>query len=163
MRVFLKQADAARANSNLPFSHRDKLDYRPGMIDRDFAYRFSAATAATGVILGAFGAHGLKAHLTALGTVHTWETAASYLLLHALAMFILAQPGPRAFRRGVWLSFAAGVALFSGSLFTLSITGMRWLGAITPLGGVCFIAGWLILTFRRSSGSPDAPQSGEGD
>ena len=107
----------------------------------------------TGVMLGAFGAHALKARLaeTALAT---WQTAVSYQLTHALALLVV----------GVWLrasahgsgapgrllgfaggAFAAGVLLFSGSLYLLALGGPRWLGPVTPAGGLAFLAGWLAL------------------
>jgi uncharacterized membrane protein YgdD (TMEM256/DUF423 family) len=105
----------------------------------------------TGVALGALGAHALAAELASRGTAHAWETAARYHLVHALALLGL----------GVWAHSAAGtvlvrlrwaarcwctgVVLFSGSLYPLALGGPRWLGPITPLGGLAFMAGWLLI------------------
>ncbi len=109
---------------------------------------------ALGVILGAFAAHGLKGRLSAEALV-VFETGVKYHLIHALALLAAGWacerwPGPWAVAAG-W-AFLAGIAVFSGSLYLLALTGARWLGAITPLGGLSFIAGWLLLAvaaFRR--------------
>lgn len=109
------------------------------------AFRIAALMAALGVVLGAFGSHGLKDRVTDPHLLEVWQTASRYHLIHALAMGLAAlHPG----RPGwpVWL-FLAGIVIFSGSLYTMTLTGARWLGAITPIGGVCFIAGWLALAF----------------
>lgn len=102
----------------------------------------------TGVLLGAFGAHALKA---TLGPDHagTWDTAVTYQMSHALAIVLVALL-QRALPHTVlpttagWL-FLAGVLLFSGSLYALALGGPRWLGPVTPLGGVAFVAGWSCL------------------
>ena len=98
------------------------------------------------VAFGAFGAHALKDRLTQLGTMHSWETAALYHLIHALVMLILATGLP--FRKTAFLSFLVGVTLFSGSLYTLAFTGVKSLGIITPFGGVALLIGWGLLAFR---------------
>jgi len=101
--------------------------------------------AGLGVGIGAFGAHGLKPLLTANGRLETFELAVRYQFYHAFALLItgiVMQFFPnRAFR---WASilFLAGILIFSGSLYTLSLTGITVLGAITPLGGVAYIGGW---------------------
>ncbi len=98
-----------------------------------------------GVALGAFGAHILKARIDPeLFTVY--QTAVLYHLVHALGLILVgllcqAHPGNRLLPRAGW-TLLAGIALFSGSLYLLAVTGVRWLGAITPLGGVAFLAGW---------------------
>ena len=102
-----------------------------------------------GVAFGAFGAHALKARL-APEMLAVFETGVRYQLYHALALFAAAWgcarwPG-RWFNVAGW-AFLAGIAVFSGSLYLLAITGERWLGALTPLGGVAFLAGWLALTW----------------
>lgn len=109
---------------------------------------------ALGVALGAFGAHGIEPRLEAvdqLALVETWNTAARYHLVHALALLgVAAHPGSP--NLAGWL-FVAGTVLFAGSLYTMAglvaLGGPKigWLGAITPLGGLCFIAGWLVLAF----------------
>jgi uncharacterized membrane protein YgdD (TMEM256/DUF423 family) len=105
---------------------------------------------ALGVLLGAFGAHGLKARLAALPDglqrQSWWETAAHYHLIHALALFVAAylagKAGAGAATVAGW-AFALGILLFSGSLYAMTLTGVRVLGAVTPIGGLCFIAGWI--------------------
>jgi uncharacterized membrane protein YgdD (TMEM256/DUF423 family) len=106
-----------------------------------------ALSAGLAVAAGAFGAHALKTRLSA-DLLAVFETAARYQIYHALALVAVAAvltrwPAPPV-RAAGWL-FLAGTTLFSGSLYLLALTGTRWLGAITPLGGVCFIAGWLSL------------------
>ena len=106
--------------------------------------RISAAIlGATGVGLGAFGAHALKASLEQSQRLDTWETAVSYQMLHALALLALSVTKPQP-RRALMLWWI-GTGIFSGSLYLLCLTGFTWLGAITPLGGICLIAGWLSL------------------
>ncbi len=92
------------------------------------------------VALGAFGAHGLKALLQANQRLETWDTAVFYHALHTLVLLALSMQTTVA-RGAVWC-FMIGIIVFSGSLYVLSLTNMRWLGAITPLGGVGFLAGW---------------------
>lgn len=105
-----------------------------------------------GVALGAFGAHGLKATLASHGTAETWHTAVFYHLVHAVMLFLLATRTP--FRPGPWTAFFLGILVFSGSLYILSVTGIKWLGAITPLGGVSFLIGWLWLALSAWKAAP---------
>ena len=90
--------------------------------------------------LGAFGAHGLKDLLGQNGTASIWETAVFYHFIHAVMLFFLAERKP--FPAVSWWSFLAGIIIFSGSLYLLAVTNARWLGAITPVGGVSFLVGW---------------------
>ena len=106
-------------------------------------FRIAATLCFLAVALGAFGAHSLKAILEANGTLEAWKTAVLYHLAHGIALLALALHG--AVNRGACFLFVAGVALFSGSLYLLALTNIRWLGAITPLGGLCFLAGWIWL------------------
>lgn len=99
--------------------------------------------------LGAFGAHGLKAVLARHDTTEIWHTAVLYHLVHAVVMLTLALTRPQA--RGPWISLLIGIVLFSGSLYVLAVTGLRPLGAITPLGGVAFLVGWGWLAFCPKS------------
>ena len=108
---------------------------------------FSAAAllAALAVALGAFGAHALEARIEA-DLLETFETGVRYHFYHALALMITAAvaghfQNQRLARVAGWL-FVAGIVIFSGSLYLLALTGIRWLGAITPIGGVAFLAGW---------------------
>jgi uncharacterized membrane protein YgdD (TMEM256/DUF423 family) len=117
-------------------------------------FSIGAASALIGVAAGAFGAHGLRDRLTP-DLLAVWETAVRYQLYHALALFAVAWalsrwPG-RAGEAAGWL-FVVGTVLFSGSLYALSLSGQRWLGAITPLGGVAFLAGWACLIWTAIRG-----------
>ncbi len=105
-----------------------------------------ALLAALGVVLGAFGAHALRATLdeTRLGW---WQTGVQYHLWHAVALVALGAVPLGGMRGPAWL-LALGIHIFSGSLYVMALTGQRWLGAVTPLGGLCFIAGWLWLAWR---------------
>lgn len=111
-----------------------------------FAATLASVAAALGVILGAFGAHALRARLSA-ADLEIYQTGVRYQMYHAFALFaaawLLSRNAPRA---GVaaWL-FLTGIVIFSGSLYLLVATGQRWWGAVTPLGGLCFIAGWILL------------------
>lgn len=104
-----------------------------------------AVLGALGVALGAFGAHGLRDVVDDPRYLTTWETAARYQMLHVLALGLVALHPARP-RVAGWL-FVVGIGVFSGSLYLLVLTGARWLGAITPLGGVALIAGWIALGF----------------
>jgi uncharacterized membrane protein YgdD (TMEM256/DUF423 family) len=99
---------------------------------------FAAVNGALAVIGGAFAAHGLDAVADAK-RIAWLKTAAEYQLFHALAIIaVAALNGPRF---SSWC-FAIGIALFSGALYALAVTGVKWLGAVAPLGGLAFIAGW---------------------
>ena len=99
------------------------------------------------VAFGAFGAHGLRGRLSP-EMLTVFETGVRYHMYHALALLIVAALAGRADSRAVvaagWL-FVTGIALFSGSLYLLALTGVTTLGAITPIGGVAFLAGWVCL------------------
>jgi uncharacterized membrane protein YgdD (TMEM256/DUF423 family) len=103
------------------------------------------------VALGAFGAHSFKAYLVSQNRLETYQTAVSYQMYHGLALLflgILAFQLPQIrFDWGGW-SFFFGTLIFSGSLFFLCATGIKWLGAITPLGGLAFLLGWLFLAIK---------------
>ncbi|MBM3846617.1 MAG: DUF423 domain-containing protein, partial [Verrucomicrobia bacterium] len=88
----------------------------------------------------AFGAHGLKSTLVKHGTSEVWDTACFYHMVHALGLLCLSWS--RSFRLGPAVCFLVGILVFSGSLYVLSVTGIRWLGAITPIGGVALLLGW---------------------
>ena len=101
-----------------------------------------------GVGAGAFGAHGLGDYLTKYDLAGTWETAVRYHVYHALALFIAAWAVDKwggALPTWAGYLFTAGIILFSGSLYLLVATRANWLGAITPLGGFAFLAGWVLI------------------
>ncbi len=100
------------------------------------------------VSLGAFGAHALKAKLEASGYLETYQTAVAYQFYHTLALLAISFFATRV--ESQWLHYAgysmiAGIFVFSGSLYILCFTGIKMLGAVTPLGGLAFIAGWFLL------------------
>ena len=101
----------------------------------------------TGVALGAFAAHGLKGQLSA-EYLAVFHTGVHYQLVHALALFgvaLLAERLPGRLLTAAGSLFAVGILLFSGSLYALTLSGLGKLGMITPLGGLCFLIGWLCL------------------
>ena len=102
--------------------------------------RIAAALCFLAVALGAFGAHWLKPTLEVRNLVDVWNKAVLYHFIHAIALFVLALYGPA--NRSAWWLLFAGIIIFSGSLYVMGLTGVRWLGAITPLGGLCFLVGW---------------------
>jgi uncharacterized membrane protein YgdD (TMEM256/DUF423 family) len=107
---------------------------------------FAALLGALGVILGALGAHALQARLNT-EQLESWNTAVLYHLLHSVVLLALALFGAasgRSIQLPGWL-FSLGIALFSGSIYLLVLTGQRWLGPVTPAGGLLLIAGWLSL------------------
>jgi uncharacterized membrane protein YgdD (TMEM256/DUF423 family) len=116
-------------------------------------FALGAGSALMSVGAGAFGAHALRTRLSP-ELLAVFETGARYQMYHALGLFAAAWavtrwPGPWAVRAG-WL-FVVGTLLFSGSLYALALSGLRWLGAVTPFGGVAFLAGWvcLVLASKR--------------
>lgn len=114
-------------------------------------FRIGAVSAGMAVALGAFGAHGLRAVVTP-EMLAVFETGVRYQMYHALALVALGLAFSRLEGRtaaaAAWL-FVAGTVLFSGSLYILTLTGTRWWGAVTPLGGVAFLAGWALLIAAR--------------
>lgn len=110
-------------------------------------FGMGAVAAAIGVGLGAFGAHGLKARVSP-EMLAVFETGVRYHLIHALGLLAVGWaagrwPGPSTQAAGFLMII--GILLFSGSLYIMTLTGIRWLGAITPLGGLAFIAAWVLL------------------
>ena len=104
------------------------------------------------VMFGAFGAHSLKARLTEK-SLQTFHTAQFYQFMHSLALVLVGilvlkvgEENSKKLHRAGWF-FVAGIAMFSGSLYTIALGGPRWLGPITPLGGLSFMIGWFLLAF----------------
>ena len=129
--------------SSFPSDEEEEIEE---IMERFFAIA-GAVAAMIGVIVGAFGAHGLRGRLTP-ADLEIFETGVRYHMYHALALFAVAWAADRwpsgATTIAGWL-FIVGIVVFSGSLYTLALTGQRWLGAITPVGGVALIAGWAAL------------------
>lgn len=112
---------------------------------------WGALLAMLSVAVGAFGAHMLKPHISA-EYMKVFETGVQYHMIHALGLILIGviagQWGESQKLRWAGRLLIAGMVLFSGSLYILSISGIKILGAITPLGGVCFLAGWLLLAWE---------------
>lgn len=120
--------------------------------------RFFLATGALlaglAVAAGAFGAHGLEARVSP-ARLETFRTAVTYQMYHALALLVVGWAAAQGWGAAVHAAgycFIAGILVFSGSLYLLVLTDTSWLGAITPFGGVAFIAGWLLLAWGTLSG-----------
>jgi len=117
-----------------------------------FRLRIAACFGFLAVALGAFGAHGLREGWQAALSVaeaakrlEVWQTAVFYHLTHAIGLVVLALTGRYVW---AWRCWVVGIILFSGSLYLLGLTGIKWLGAVTPLGGVAFLVGWGMLVMR---------------
>ena len=135
--------------------HTVALDTSDGELRSTMWFKIAAVTGAIAVALGAFGAHGLKASLEAGGLTDIWTTASKYHLIHAVVLLVISTVSgispwsPRL--------FLVGICIFSGSLYLMCLlhafTGVKYgiLGAITPIGGVCLILGWMSLLFAKLS------------
>lgn len=119
-------------------------------MSQKFGY-LGAVLAGLSVAAGAFGAHALKG-IISVDMLVVFETAVRYQMYHALALLIvsgmLKHVPERTLRMAGWC-FVAGIVLFSGSLYVVALTSTRWIGAITPLGGVAFLAGWIMLAWNQ--------------
>uniref|UniRef100_A0A6B2LT54 DUF423 domain-containing protein n=1 Tax=Arcella intermedia TaxID=1963864 RepID=A0A6B2LT54_9EUKA len=115
-------------------------------MDKQFWWKVGCLSTGLAVVLGAFGAHGLKKMVSDQYLLDIWNKGVLYHFIHSLGILISIS-GPAVNPRGAVLSFAAGTSIFSGSLYLMTLTNKRWLGAITPIGGVLFIAGWVLLAF----------------
>jgi uncharacterized membrane protein YgdD (TMEM256/DUF423 family) len=119
-------------------------------VDPRWAWRLTGLFGAIGVLLAAFGAHGLDPYLDE-ASMQTWQTAARFHLFHALALGLSAAHPSRP--RLAVLGFGAGIVLFSGSLYVMAVSDLN-LGPITPLGGLAFVAGWTALAMARADRPP---------
>ncbi|MBC7804669.1 MAG: DUF423 domain-containing protein [Akkermansiaceae bacterium] len=123
-----------------------------------------AINAFVAVALGAFGAHELRNHVP-IERIATWNTGAQYQMYHALGLILIAALYDRLPIKGQGLArtagylFAAGCVIFAGSLYALTLSGVKILGAITPIGGVCFLSGWVLLTVAAASLTVSPPSS----
>jgi len=126
-----------------------------------FALVAAGLLGATGVAAGAFGAHALREFLLARGTLDVWETGVHYQLLHAAALvgaaaWLRVERSPAAGARAAWAvrCWIGGALLFSGSLYLLAAGAPRWVGPITPVGGLALIVGWIFLIGAAWAGGP---------
>lgn len=119
------------------------VGFKMDALRQQTALTLTALAGAAGVALGAFGAHGLEDFLLAQDRLDTWETAVFYHLVHVGVMLVLVLR--KKWIPLTWTLLALGVLIFSGSLYVLCLTQTGWLGAITPIGGLLLIAGWLNL------------------
>jgi uncharacterized membrane protein YgdD (TMEM256/DUF423 family) len=126
-------------------------------------YSLGAFSAAAGVALGAFAAHGLRSYLSA-EMLAVFETGVRYQMYHSFgllaAAFALGRPEYFNLRRCTMAGwcFVCGIVVFPGSLYFLSLTGLRWAGSITPLGGISFIAGWVLLALGARGSMPSSKE-----
>ena len=119
-----------------------------------------ALLALLGVMLGAFGAHGLKNILDA-SALATFEVGVRYQMYHALAILLvggLAAQASLVWRKRAALLFIIGSVLFSGSIYLLVLTGQKWLGPVTPLGGLCLMLGWVVLVVGVIKGADNGAE-----
>ncbi|KAK5659392.1 hypothetical protein OQA88_1485 [Cercophora sp. LCS_1] len=140
-------ANRNRADEHTSLLHPSELrDDRRSIMSSETFWRVGAIYGAAAVAFGAFGAHGLKKHIADPVKIGNWTTAAHYQLVHSVALLI-ARDNPLAAS-----FFTAGMTLFSGSIYalTLDTARFRFLGPITPLGGLFLIAGWATLAFSKS-------------
>ena len=122
----------------------------------------AALIGASGVLLGAFGAHALRDGFTA-AQLALWQTAVSYLFWHALAALLALQldaNGEGVSGRASAFLLLSGAVVFSGSLFALALSAPRWVGAVTPVGGIAMIAGWLALAWAYAQTATSAKPDG---
>jgi uncharacterized membrane protein YgdD (TMEM256/DUF423 family) len=140
-----------RASWGVPFRSRRVSPYNPG-VHRTF-FLIGALAGFIGVALGAFGAHGLRSRLSS-EMLAVFETGVRYQMYHALALLLTAAAMARI--DGWWVMtagwcFVAGIVLFSGSLYALALTGVTTFGAVTPVGGLAFLAGWACLVIAAAA------------
>ena len=118
----------------MPITHRYRL--------------LGSVLALCAVLFGAFGAHALRETLSIHDSIQIWETAVRYQMWHALALIMLSMiPGAQSIPKMTGPCFLIGSLLFSGSLYGLALDGPKWLGPVTPLGGLCLMLGWLLLVY----------------
>jgi uncharacterized membrane protein YgdD (TMEM256/DUF423 family) len=111
--------------------------------------RVAALMGFAGVLLGAFGAHFLRNLLAKSDTTQIWQTGVLYHLVHAVVLLVIS--GWRPVPRIAYNLIFVGVIVFSGSLYLLALTNLRWFGAITPLGGLLMLGGWLVLALDKEA------------
>ena len=148
----LNRSVALLARNRLRAMDRRGVSRQDDVVKQSTAFRLAAVLGFLAVSLGAFGALALENTLEVNDRVDVWETAVLYHFVHTLVMLWLA--GRPVFHRGPFLAFLGGVVIFSGSLYALAVTNVGVLGAITPLGGLSFLVGWVwlaIVGFREEA------------
>ena len=114
-----------------------------------FFFLFASLSGLVSVVLGAFGAHALRGRLDERA-MHAFETGVNYQFTHTIMLlvccFMIEQWGKQSYLEYAIYAFMLGIILFSGSLYLNAVAQLKWLGPVTPLGGVCFILGWALLT-----------------
>ena len=119
-------------------------------MNNQLARKIAAIIGFFGVLFGAFGAHVLRSFLEQLGTAELWRTAVLYHLMHAVVLLIMS--GWRPIPRFGYCVLLIGVVIFSGSLYAMALTNFKWFGAITPIGGIGMLSGWLALVLAKGDG-----------
>jgi uncharacterized membrane protein YgdD (TMEM256/DUF423 family) len=117
-------------------------------VNNQLARKTAAIFGFFGVLSGAFGAHVLRGLLEQSGSVQIWQTAVLYHLVHAVVLLVLS--GWRPIPRLAYYLILSGVMVFSGSLYALALTNFKWFGAITPIGGIGMLSGWLALAVQQN-------------
>lgn len=128
-------------------THHYYRDHRSTHATMPVFYTLATLFGASSVILGAFGAHGLKRRINDPARLANWSTAAQYQLMHSAVLLAMSLTLPRKAQRVPGILFVTGITLFSGSLYLLVLDHQKFraLGPVTPIGGVCLIAGWIAL------------------
>ena len=130
---------------------KELKDWRTqGVMNNQLVRKTAAIFGIFGVLFGAFGAHVLRGLLEQSGTAQIWQTAVLYHLVHAVVLLVLS--GWRPIPRLAYYLILIGVMVFSGSLYALALTNFKWFGAITPIGGIGMLSGWLALALARGDG-----------
>ena len=120
-------------------------------MNNQLARKTAAVIGFFGVLFGAFGAHVLRSFLEQLGTAEFWRTAVLYHLVHAVMLLVIS--GWRPLPRFAYCLILIGVVIFSGSLYAMALTNFKWFGAITPIGGIGMLSGWLALVLAKGDGT----------
>jgi uncharacterized membrane protein YgdD (TMEM256/DUF423 family) len=123
---------------------------RDGTLSNRLARRLAGILGSFGLLFGVLGAHVLRSSLESHGTAQYWQTGVLYHLVQAVAL--LALSGWRPVPRFAFYLILGGVIVFSGSLYALALTSLKWFGAITPVGGLGMLSGWLVLALAKGNG-----------
>lgn len=116
-------------------------------------FKLGSLLGAMAVMLGAFGAHALKAHLVATGYTDTYKTAVLYHFIHSLLLIMVSVSPYHTYKDTKWIGISStlGILCFSGSLYLISTIGWTWLGPVTPVGGLLFILAWVLAAWKAKN------------